>query len=303
MAISFQQNNSKHRLFAKENQRLWPLVFLMVFSLVLIRLDARHVHLQSVRYVLSYITAPIQLTVDYPQRVWRFVQSLVSSKHLLMQENVQLRYRQTLLEAKLQHFVALKAENSQLRALLKRSHDDTTKAIAAQILDIEASQVRQVTIVDKGWREGVRVGQAVLDAKGVMGQVVDVGPMTSTVLLISDTKSAVPVRNHRTGEWGILVGTNHASDLILLNLPKTSKTKPGDLLVTSGLGGHYPQGYPVGIVQRLRDMPGEAFIEVSVHPIAKLNQSQLVLVLLRSPHETNIKAQVQGRLYALGILR
>jgi rod shape-determining protein MreC len=292
----------KHRIFAKNSSFSWAFFFLFGLSVLLISIDHQR-PLTPIRWGLSFVVAPIQYTVDYPQRLWRWVEALVSSKTALVQENMKLRYQQALLEAKLQHFLVLKAENSQLKALLRSTSESGAHAIAAQILDVEASQVRQLMVLDKGWRDGVREGQAVLDAKGVMGQIIDVGHMTSTVLLISDAKSAVPVRNHRTGEWAMLMGANQADNLVLLNLPQTSQIHRGDVLVTSGLGGHYPQGYPIGRVAQLRQVSGEPFIQVAVRPIARLNQSHLVLVLLDDGEQSLLIKQMHARLNALGVLR
>lgn len=269
-------------------------------SITLMSLDLNG-RMHGLRWALSVVSAPIQYTVDYPSHVFRWVQALVSSKTALIQENVQLRHEQTLLEARLQHFLALKTENSQLKALLRTTLHADARAVAARILDVDLSNVRQLLVLDKGRRDGITVGQAVLDAKGVMGQIIDVGFRTCTVLLVSDGKSAVPVRNERTGEWSILMGTNKTDGLALLNLSKTSAVKQGDILVTSGLGGHYPEGYPIGVVKKLKQMPGEPFIHADVLPIAKLNQSHLVLILLGSPEQSALIKQIHARLNVLGV--
>ena len=131
-----------------------------------------------------------------------------------------------------------------------------------------------------------------------MGQVIDVGPMTSTVLLISDSKSAVPVRNNRTGERAILVGTNSIEQLSLINLPKTSSIHPGDVLVTSGLGRRYPEGYPVGRVEEVNSIPGEDFVKVMVSPVALLNRNRLVLLIWPDIEQEQLTAQINERLNA-----
>ncbi len=294
--------HSQHRLFSKQTAFSWSYVFLFGLSVLLIFLDMHKHQILPLRRVMSYVVAPFQYTVDYPQRLWRDIENLVSSKAALIQENIRLQYQQALLEAKLQHFLAMKAENSQLKALLKSTSDSSARAIAAQILDVAVSQTRQLIVLDKGERDGVKVGQAVLDAKGVMGQIIDVGPMTSTVMLISDGKSAVPVRIYRTGEWAMLMGMNRPDHLVLLNLPQTSPIQSGDVLVTSGLGGHYPQGYPIGTVLQLQHVQGEPFIQVEVRPVARLNQSHLVLVLLDDGAHSLIIKQMHARLTALGVL-
>lgn len=300
VAISSQPKN---RLFAKGKQSYISFVFALVFSIILMFSDYHYKYLDNVRSGLSLLVAPLQYAVDYPVRVIRSIQSLISTKKDLMDENIKLRYQQTVLEAQLQKLLVLKEENSQLKELLLSSATkEQIKAMAGQILAVDTNNSRQLVILDKGKREGVYVGQPVLDAKGVMGQVIDVGYLTSTVLLISDAKSAVPVRNNRTGERAILIGTNNLDHLSLINLPKTSSIEPGDLLVTSGLGRLYPEGYPVGRVLKINNVPGDAFIKVSVSPIALLNRNRLVLLIWPGKEQAEITAQINERLESIGAI-
>ncbi len=268
----------------------------LLFSIALMCLDFRYSYLDNVRSGFSLIVSPLQYAVDYPVRVVGWVQSLVSAKKALIDENMRLRYQQTALEAELQKLLIIQKENSQLKELLLTSSQADMRAMAAQILAVDTSNARQIVVLNKGNRDGVYSGQPVLDAKGVMGQVIDVGPMTSTVLLISDSKSAVPVRNNRTGERAILVGTNSLDQLSLINLPKTASIHPGDVLVTSGLGGRYPEGYPVGKVDKVTSLPGEDFVKVIVNPIALLNRNRLVLLIWPELDQEQLTAQVNERL-------
>ncbi|KTD20406.1 rod shape-determining protein MreC [Legionella lansingensis] len=301
VVISSQQNNPKGRIFADESKhRVFGFVFATVLSLALMFSDYHYKYLSSVRSGFALIISPLQFAVDYPVRVVGWLQSLVSAKKALINENMQLRYQQTLLEAELQKLLVIKEENSQLRELLLTSSKAKMQAMAAQILAVDTSSSRQLVVLNKGKRDGVYAGQPVLDAKGVMGQIIDVGSMTSTVLLISDSKSAVPVRNNRTGERAILVGTNNVSQLSLINLPRTSSINKGDLLVTSGLGRLYPEGYPVGRVEAVKSIPGEAFIKVDVSPIALLNRNRLVLLVWPDKEQTALTAQINERLNVIG---
>ena len=161
---------------------------------------------------------------------------------------------------------------------------------------VDTTPSRQVLILNKGSRDGVFVGQPVLDAKGVMGQIIDVGLMTSTILLISDAKCAVPIRNNRTGERAILVGTNSMTHLSLIHLPGTSSIVKGDLLVTSGLGRRYPEGYPVGRVEDITHKPGDEFMTVRVAPIARLNRNRLVLLIWPEEEHNELTAQINERM-------
>ncbi len=252
--------------------------------------------LHHLRSGFSLFLAPLQYAVDYPVRIIGSIQSLVRSKKALIDENMKLRYQQTMLEAQLQKLLVIRNENSQLKELLLASANATTPAMAAQILAVDTTTARQILVLNKGKRDGVFIGQAVLDAKGVMGQVIDVGSMTSTVLLISDSKSAVPVQNTRTGERAILVGTNSISQLSLINLPRSSSIKEGDLLVTSGLGRLYPEGYPVGRVEIIKAIPGDDFIKVMVSPIALLNRNRLVLLIWPETEHAELTSELLERL-------
>ncbi|MGL5743120.1 MAG: rod shape-determining protein MreC [Legionella sp.] len=296
--ISSQQNNTHSRLFSRSGHSSIGFVLALVFSVFLMFSDYHYRYLDNVRSGFSLVVAPLQYAVDYPVRVIGWVQSLVSSKKALIDENMQLRYQQAKLEAELQKLIVIQKENSQLKELLQTSSKADMSAMAAQILAVDTSNSRQVVVLNKGKRDGAYVGQPVLDAKGVMGQIVDVGPITSTVLLISDSKSAVPVRNNRTGERAILVGTNDIETLSLINLPKTSSIHPGDVLVTSGLDRHYPEGYPVGFVEQVNSIPGDDFVKVKVKPVALLNRNRLVLLIWPDAEQEQLNTQINECLNA-----
>lgn len=268
----------------------------LVISFVLMIADYHYQCVGAVRSGFSVFVSPLQYIVDYPIRIVEAACSLISSKKTLLNENMQLRYQQTMLEAQLQKLLVISNENSQLKELLSATPSAQMRAMAAQILAVDTTRSRQILVINKGKRDGLLTGQTVLDAKGLMGQIIDVGWMTSTVLLISDSKSAVPVRNDRTGERAILEGINKINELSLINLPKTSSIAKGDLLVTSGLGRRYPEGYPVGIVQDIKNIPGDDFIKVVVKPIALLNRSRLVLVIWPEEDHAMITDQINERM-------
>lgn len=298
--ISSLQNKSEPALFVKSRHGALGFAIALAFAIILMFADYHYKTLAIVRGALSVMVAPLQYAVDYPVQVVGWVQALARSKKALLDENMQIRYQQTMLEAKMQHVLALREENSQLKELLSTSAKASTHIMAAQILAVDTTNARQILVLNKGSRDGVYTGQPVLDAKGIMGQVVDVGLLTSTVLLISDSKCAVPVRNNRTGERAILMGTNNIDQLSLINLPKTSSIEPGDVLVTSGLGRHYPEGYPVGRVESVKSVPGEAFVTVSVNPVALLNRSRLVLLIWPDKEQEMLALQIHERLNAMG---
>lgn len=265
-------------------------------SFALMVADYHYHYLNMLRSSVSWLVAPLQYAVDYPTRAVGWVHFVISAKKTLIDENTRLRYQQTMLEAELQKLLVIRNENSQLKALLLATANDHTQAMAGQILAVDMNSSRQLLVLNKGKRDGVVAGLTILDAKGLIGQVIDVGSMTSTVLLISDSKSAVPVQNERTGELAILVGTNNMSQLSLINLPKTSSISKGDVLVTSGLGRRYPAGYPVGRVENVSNLPGDEFIKVAVSPIASLNRNRFVLLIWPDPEYSTLTAQINDRL-------
>lgn len=268
----------------------------LVISFILVIADYHYQCVGTLRSGFSVFVSPLQYIVDYPIRIVEAACSLISSKKKLINENMQLRYQQTMLEAQLQKLMVMSNENSQLKELLSATPSAQMRAMAAHILAVDTTSSRQILVINKGKRDGVLMGQTVLDAKGLMGQIIDVGWMTSTVLLISDSKSAVPVRNDRTGERAILEGINKINQLSLINLPRTSSIAKGDLLVTSGLGRRYPEGYPVGVVEFIKNIPGDDFIKVIVKPIALLNRSRLVLVIWPEEDHALITDQINERM-------
>lgn len=281
MAVISSQPNKKNysQLFKDRRHKTSGFVLSLLIVMALMVSDYRYHYLNILRYSFSVIVVPMHSVVDYPVRVVGWLQALVSSKTALVNENIQLRYQQTLLEAQLQKLTIIQKENSQLRELLKTAKTEKFKTMAAHIMAVETGNARQLLVINQGVRAGVYTGQPVLDAKGVVGQVIDVGPFSSVVLMISDAKSAVPVRVNRTGERAILTGNNDISALSLINLPRTSSIREGDLLITSGLANRYPEGFPVAVVEKISNLPGEPFIKVQAKPMAMLNRDRLVLLV------------------------
>ena len=301
MAVIFSQPNKRHNeLFNTKKVSALRFAIALLLAVCLLFVEHRDKGIgKHIRLGLSVLTEPMQFAVAYPQRLVSWTHSLLSSKNSLVDENMQLRYKQTMLEASLQKLMTIQSENSELKSLLLAADNDNTHAMVGQILAVDTANNRHVVVIDKGSKDKVTVGQAVLDAQGVMGQIIDVGLLTSTVLLISDYKCAVPVRNDRTGERGILVGSNDMSKLNLINLPKTSAICVGDMLVTSGLGRRYPEGYPVGVVSAVINNTDDDFIRVAVHPVANLNRSRLVLLIWPQKEYNHVTQQINERLQSL----
>jgi len=217
-------------------------------SIVLMTVDHRQGHLASLRAVLSTLVYPLQYVVSLPIELSRDLStSLVTRKHLL-EENNRLRKEQLVLNFKLQRYSILEEENKRLRVLLESSIDLKEKVLVAELVEVEMEPLRQQIVINKGYNAGVFDGQPVVDAGGVMGQIIHVGPFSSTVLLVTDPSHALPVQLNRNGLRAIAVGTGHDHVLMLEHLPTNADIKDGDLIVSSGLGRRFPRGYPVGVV-------------------------------------------------------
>ncbi|HYC09110.1 MAG TPA: rod shape-determining protein MreC, partial [Steroidobacteraceae bacterium] len=219
-----------------------------LLSVVVMYLDQRQHYLEQVRYVLQATAYPVQLAVNSPSAAWRWLRDSLQTREALRDENSRLRTTQRDLELRAMRYEALARENSELRGLREALPPIADRWLAAEIVNIQLSSLRQRLLIDRGAANGVFRGQAVLDDKGLIGQTTHVGPWSAEVILITDPEHAVPVRIERTGLRTIAVGAGDTSSLALPYLPGNADIKNGDLLVTSGLGGVFPEGYPVARV-------------------------------------------------------
>lgn len=251
----------------------------MVLAVVLMVLDKRIASVQHVRAALSMPLAPLQYMVSWPMQLIDNVGNLLSTHDALVKENLDLKAQQLLLKAQVQRLLAIESENNQLKALMRSSAQVRGKVLIAQLLAVDSDPFVNQVVVDKGSSDGIFIGQPVLDASGVMGQVIHVGPLNSRVLLVNDTHSGVPVQNTRNGIRAVAVGDSYSGKMHLVNVPQTVDIQVGDVLVTSGLGEHYPEGYPVGEVVSVSKDPGLQFATIEVQPSAHLDRSRQVLLI------------------------
>lgn len=252
---------------------------LVATSVALMVLSHQDPTFGRLREYLTALVFPFQSVVDRPVKFFYWLQTSFATQQEVLEENARLRARQLMLQAKLQKLLSLERENAQLRELLSSSSHLTDKMVVAQLISADLDPLTQEVIVDKGSRDGVFLGQPALDAYGVVGQVIEVGLSSSRILLVTDARSAIPVQNTRNGLRGIIAGTSYSNELILLNAPVTIDIKVGDRFVTSGLGGRFPFGYPVGQVISIKREPGRRFASILVQPIARMNQSRLVVLV------------------------
>jgi rod shape-determining protein MreC len=254
-------------------------LLLVLVCLALMVLDHRTETLHTVRQGLSVAVYPIQALVDLPFRTWHWATVSLAERRTLLAENERLKREQLLTNARLQRLAALEAENTRLRELLESTARLTDRVLVAEILSVDLDPYRQRFELNRGGMDGAYVGQALLDADGVVGQLVQVGPMTAEAVLISDADHAVPVTINRNGLRTIAVGTGDSGRLRLPYLTNTADVQVGDLLLSSGLGGVFPAGYPVGRVIEVRARPGQSFAEVIAEPASALDRDREVLLV------------------------
>jgi rod shape-determining protein MreC len=226
---------------------------------------------------------PVRVVVDAPVRLWQWLGAATTTRGELQTEVSRLRSERLLTNVRLQRLTALEAENARLRSMLDARSKVRDQVRVAEIMAVDANPYEHNLIIDVGERDGVYEGQAIVDANGVIGQVIKTGLMTSHAVLISDADHALPIEVNRNGLRTIAVGTGEIDRLELPFLPNNADIRVGDLLVTSGLGGTFPSGYPVAAVTAVTRIPQQQFADVTATPVAALDQVREVMLIWSAP--------------------
>ena len=250
-----------------------------VVSALLIIVESSSRLLDPARGVLATLASPIYLIAESPYMLGDAVTDVVSTREDLLERNQMLERRVLELSQISQQYVALKAENDRLRGLLGSQGRLPYEVLIAELVGVVPDPDTFQIIIDKGAEHGLKLGQAVLDAQGLFGQLVEVGRYTSRVLLLTDRNHAVPVRINRNGVRSIAGGTGDMDSLVLENVSISADIVEGDLVETSGLGGRFPPGYPVGTVTSVVVEATSAYAQVLIRPNAQLDRSRHVLVI------------------------
>lgn len=269
---------------------------LVVLSVAVMVVDARFTLLKPVRSQMSLVLMQSYWIADLPERLYQGVASQFGSRTELAAENEKLKTENLLLQGRLQKLAALTEQNVRLRELLNSSALVNEKVEVAELIGMDPNPFTHRIIINKGERDGVVLGQPVLDARGLMGQVVELMPYTSRVLLLTDTTHSIPVQVNRNGLRAIASGTGNPERLELRHVADTADIKEGDLLVSSGLGQRFPAGYPVATVKEVIHDSGQPFAIVRAVPTAALNRSRYLLLVFsdgRSPEERAADAAQQ----------
>jgi rod shape-determining protein MreC len=258
---------------------------------MLMTLDHRAHYLEGIRGVVSVLLYPFQFMVDVPVRAGSWAGDTFASRSELLQELEDLRRQQLVLKTELQKLTSIEAENIRLRELLQSSKRVNQQVLIAEILAVDLDPFSRQVVINKGADKNLYRGQPMLDADGVMGQVVHVGPISSTAMLITDANHALPVQVLRNGLRSIAVGTGETNSLELPYLANNADIEVGDLLVTSGLGGRFPPGYPVARVASVEKDLTQSYAKVVALPTGRLDRVREVLLVF-SDHGTQVSAPV-----------
>ena len=254
--------------------------------------DGRFGYLERIRFGLGYATTPVYWVADIPTRVSFWIDDVFVSRTDLLEENDGLRADLLIAQRELQLLESLASENNRLLALNEATRGINGDVLAAEIINISPDPYSKRVLINKGAREGVFIGQALLDANGLMGQVDEVLPFTSWVLLITDSHHVIPVEVNRNGERALAKGSRTTvSELELQFVTQTQDMKAGDILVSSGMGQVYPKNYPVAEIVSVFADPGQDFATIKAKPMAQLDSTRhVLLVFKREEPQTSVRA-------------
>jgi rod shape-determining protein MreC len=271
-------------LFIRGPSATFRMIILVIASIVLMTVDHRWQSMEVVRSAMSGVVYPLQYTIDLPIRLYYWADEILSSKQELLDKNREFEARHLENRVQLQKLDIIEKENARLRKLLSATSKKTERLLISEIINVDVDPYRQLILLNKGTNNDVYRGQPIIDAQGIVGQILHVGPMSSTAILITDASHAMPVQIDRTGLRANAFGTGKIDQLKLRYLPHNVDVKVGDMLISSGLGGTFPPNYPVATITKVERPPGEPFAAIEAMPLAQLDKSrEVLLVWLNTP--------------------
>ncbi len=265
-----------------------PLVFYLGLSVALMIADQHAGYGRLARDKLAMATAPLWLVASSPLRLYRAAAEELSLRSSLQDDNQRLVRQVGIIRARNLRLHAVAAENARLRGLLGGTRGYGLDVHLVGILDIDLDPFRQRIVLDGGSDDGLRIGQALVDSGGVLGQVIEVTPHRAIALLVTDPDHAVPVQVARSGLRTIAYGTGSTDRLALPNIPQSADIREGDLLITSGIGGRFPAGFPVGTVSGLHSDKLRLFVVGEARPAAHLERGNEVLLVSNLPPDVDV---------------
>ncbi|MBY6204114.1 rod shape-determining protein MreC [Halomonas denitrificans] len=265
-----------------------------LLAITLMALDYRGRYVDRVRSLAGQLVEPLVLLVDLPFRGAERFEEFWSRRGELVDRVRTLEREAVERQAALGELADLAIENRTLRSLLDAGRRIDREYLAAELVSIDLDPFAHRILVKRGRGDGVAVGMPVIDDRGVLGQVEDVFAATARVILLTDPDHALPVQALPSGERTIAYGTGQVDRMRLNDLPMNTELEIGDLVVTSGLGGRFPAGLPVGRVVELDRPSGEPFARAGVEPLSAMDRNRLVLILDAEPAPSAVDANAAG---------
>ncbi|HDS1208306.1 TPA: rod shape-determining protein MreC [Shewanella algae] len=268
-------------IFVRGISNQFRLTLAVVMSVILLVANDR---LEPARQSLASLLSPLQYLANVPGELLDWSAQSLATRDMLEQQNKELLRQQLLMSERLQRFEHLRQENQRLRELLGSPVHMDSRKMVAEVMEVASDPFHHYVVINHGSRNGVFVGQPVVDAQGVVGQVVQVSELTARVLLLSDPKHGLPVRITRNDVRLIANGIGELDEIELRHVAKSTDIKVGDLLVTSGLGNRFPEGYPVARVISVSRDDGQSYLKVTAQPLAALDRIRYLLLIWPEEH-------------------
>ncbi len=282
MALSGKESSP---IFADAAAGTLRLIGYLALACVLMVLDHRNGWLHRARYAASVLVEPIYRLAAWPGEAAQNARVAFSQRRDLIDENNRLREALLLAQARLNRMNAVSQQNARLKQLLDTRRTLGMDVQLARLINVDLGAARNRVMIDAGAKEGVHTGQVVIDAHGVMGQIIEVLPHSAVALLVTDANHSIPVVDERSGLRGIAHGSGAPDRLIVSDIPLSADVKVGDRIETSGLGGRFPAGFPVGTITSIGPDPTGMFAQASAQPAAALARSDEVLLLRDLPEQ------------------
>ncbi|MBD1576171.1 rod shape-determining protein MreC [Vibrio sp. S11_S32] len=255
------------------------LFFALVVSASLMLADSRLDTFSHVRYLLNSTVSPLQYTANLPRSMFDGMYERFNSLKTLVDNNNALKNEVLILKSDALLLKQYKEENTHLRELLGSPYVRDEKKIVTEVMAVDSSPYSHQVVINKGRTDGVYEGQPVINEKGIVGQIINVSAHNSRVLLLTDSNSSIPVQVLRNDIRVIASGSGDIDSIQLEDVPTSTDIQTGDLLVTSGLGGRYPEGYPVGYVTSVKNDNRRPFAEIKAKPVVEFDRLRYLLLV------------------------
>jgi rod shape-determining protein MreC len=268
-----------NEVFPRGPSSLTRLLLVLGFSVIAMFVDTKVESVSTFRAYLTSLVSPLQYIANVPGDFLNWGASRFTSRQNLLADNERLTAEITLMSEQLQRFKTLKQENENLRTLLDAPVQEEIHKMIAELMAVDNNPYSHQIVINKGAIDSVFTGQSVLDENGIIGQIIEVGTTNSRVLLISDVTHAIPARVSRNNVTVVVSGIGDMNELSLEHVPHSTDIKEGDILISSGLGKVFPQGYPIGTIRSIVRDESQPFALIKVAPSAKLDRIKYLLLL------------------------